>query len=168
MISATALQTKRVLIEDSEGAPMQVNYIPASQPDSGTIIMKILSCQLHVEVSRILEEETGSTWPTSFIPGGWAIRPDTTSMEIDQLVLLEPWIRGRHNPGDVRELIMMAEIGVLKLGRQRTFEVKNLELEQYKQAFKWADENNELGQIAALVPWWVTRISCCDVPKTLN
>lgn len=56
-------------------------------------------------------------------------------------------------PEDVREVIKMAEAGVLKLGRKRGFdEVKEFAFADYDKAFDWVSEQHELGQTAVLVP----------------
>lgn len=54
---------------------------------------------------------------------------------------------------DVRDVIRMAEAGVLKLGRQRGFDdVLEFRLEDYEKGYEWVAEHNELGQVAVLVP----------------
>ncbi|KAH7410454.1 chaperonin 10-like protein [Phaeosphaeria sp. MPI-PUGE-AT-0046c] len=53
---------------------------------------------------------------------------------------------------DVRDVIRMAEAGVLKLGKHRGFdEAMEFSLEDYENGFEWVAEHNELGQLAVLV-----------------
>ncbi|KAI4942300.1 hypothetical protein J4E86_010102 [Alternaria arbusti] len=54
---------------------------------------------------------------------------------------------------DVKEMIKMAEAGVLKLGKERGFDsVTEFKMEDFERGFDWVGENHELGQMAVLVP----------------
>jgi D-arabinose 1-dehydrogenase-like Zn-dependent alcohol dehydrogenase len=53
---------------------------------------------------------------------------------------------------EIRDLIKMAEAGVLKLGKKRGFdEAKEFRFEELEEGYKWVAENNELGRMAVLV-----------------
>jgi hypothetical protein len=53
---------------------------------------------------------------------------------------------------DVKEVIRMAEAGVLKLGKQRGFDaVTEFKFEDFEKGFEWVTENHALGQMAVLV-----------------
>lgn len=54
---------------------------------------------------------------------------------------------------DVRDIIKMAEAGVLKLGKHRGFDtVAEFRFDDFKKGFDWVAKNHELGQMAVLVP----------------
>ncbi|KAI4931468.1 hypothetical protein J4E85_004061 [Alternaria conjuncta] len=54
---------------------------------------------------------------------------------------------------DVKEMIKMAEAGVLKLGKERGFDsVTGFKMDDFERGFDWVGENHELGQMAVLVP----------------
>jgi hypothetical protein len=54
---------------------------------------------------------------------------------------------------DVKEMVKMAEAGVLKLGKQRGHDVvTEFKFEDFEKGFDWVGANHELGQMAVLVP----------------
>jgi D-arabinose 1-dehydrogenase-like Zn-dependent alcohol dehydrogenase len=54
---------------------------------------------------------------------------------------------------DVKEIIKMAEAGVLKLGKHRGHDaVTEFGLGDFEKGFDWVGANHELGQMAVLVP----------------
>lgn len=54
---------------------------------------------------------------------------------------------------DVRDVIRMAEAGVLKLGKARGFDrVEEFRLDDFEAGFEWVAVNNELGQMAVVIP----------------
>jgi len=54
---------------------------------------------------------------------------------------------------DVKEVIKMAEAGVLKLGKERGFDkVTEFKMDDFEKGFDWVGQNHELGQITVLVP----------------
>ena len=54
---------------------------------------------------------------------------------------------------DVKEMIKMAEAGVLRLGKERGLDsVTEFKMDDFERGFDWVGENHELGQMAVLVP----------------
>lgn len=94
----------KAFIQESNDTSFVIKHIPTPSPQPGAVVVSILSNLLQTQTQNILAGKTGFTWPTPFIPGGRAIGrvaatgPDTTSLEVGQLVLLEPFIRARDDP----------------------------------------------------------------------
>ncbi|KAJ4375292.1 hypothetical protein N0V83_002378 [Neocucurbitaria cava] len=97
-------KTMRALVQEEKNAPLVLKEIPTPEPGPGSVVVSIIACMLHVQAPKILNGQTGFTYPTPFIPGGRSIGrvaatgPDTTSLDVGQLVLIEPFIRARDNP----------------------------------------------------------------------
>ncbi|OAL45082.1 GroES-like protein [Pyrenochaeta sp. DS3sAY3a] len=104
MNSTNLPKTMKALVQEEKNAPLVLKDVPTPEPGPGSVVVKILASMLHVETEKILNGKPGFNYPTPMIPGGRSIGriaatgPDTTSLEIDQLVLLEPFIRARDNP----------------------------------------------------------------------
>ncbi|KAI4942531.1 hypothetical protein J4E91_010129 [Alternaria rosae] len=85
--------------------------------------------------------------------GGGAMRDVEISMS--EVVFKSITIHGHamYWGQDVKEMIKMAEAGVLKLGKERGFDsVTEFKMDDFEKGFDWVGENHELGQTAVLVP----------------
>jgi D-arabinose 1-dehydrogenase-like Zn-dependent alcohol dehydrogenase len=97
-------KTMRALVQEEKNGPLVLKEVPTPEPGPGSVVVKILANLLQHQTPGILAGQTGFTYPTPFITGGRAVGrvaatgPDTTSLEVGQLVLLEPFIRARDNP----------------------------------------------------------------------
>ncbi|KAF2001472.1 GroES-like protein [Amniculicola lignicola CBS 123094] len=81
-----------------------------------------------------------------------------THVEIPYMALVWNGIRIQgqvmYNLAWLKDLIKMAEAGVLKLGKERGFEVVGeFKLEELEQAWKIAAENDVFGKVVVLTPW---------------
>lgn len=97
--------TRRALVCPAVGQPLIVQTIPTPDAVPGSVIVRILASNVEPAMAKLLSgERSGIAFPTPFIPGSRAIGrvaavgPDTTSLQIGQLVMLEPFVRGRDNP----------------------------------------------------------------------
>lgn len=97
--------TCRALVCTSVGQPLTVQTIPTPDALPGSVVVRVLASSIEPGTSRILTGELhGLVIPTPYVPGARAIGrvaavgPDTTSLQVGQLVMLEPHIRGRDNP----------------------------------------------------------------------
>jgi D-arabinose 1-dehydrogenase-like Zn-dependent alcohol dehydrogenase len=97
--------TCRALIFPSAGQPLTVQTIPTPDAVPGSVIVRVLASTVEPATAHILSGEIPSlTVPTPLVLGGKAfgrvaaIGPDTTSLQVGQLVMLEPFVRGRDNP----------------------------------------------------------------------
>ncbi|KAG9190199.1 hypothetical protein G6011_08287 [Alternaria panax] len=93
--------TMKALLQETKNGPLVLKEVPTPQPGPGSVVVKILANLLQHQTPGILAGEAGFTYPVPMIPGGRAvgriagIGPDTTSLCVGQLVLLEPFIRAR-------------------------------------------------------------------------
>ena len=78
-----------------------MKIVPTPEAVPGSVAVKVLATTADANAPRILSGEVGFTFPVPFIPGTRVVGrfaatgPDTTSLSVGQLVLLEPFIRGR-------------------------------------------------------------------------
>jgi D-arabinose 1-dehydrogenase-like Zn-dependent alcohol dehydrogenase len=104
MASSTLPKTMKALVQEEKNGPLVLKEVPTPEVGPGSVVVKILANLLQHQTPGILKGEAGFTYPTPMIPGGRALGrvvvpgPDTTSLEVGQLVLLEPFIRARDNP----------------------------------------------------------------------
>lgn len=96
--------THRALWLSEIGKPLIIIERPVPQPETGTVIIKVLASIIEGGLKSILENKFGGLHcPVPFTPGGRAvgrvvaIGSDTTTLNIGQLVLTEPFVRGRDN-----------------------------------------------------------------------
>ena len=98
--------TCKGLVCVGQGKPLVVQQIPTPDARPGSVVVRVLAAQFDEHIAKILTTGTpGLAFPpTPFIPGPRAIGrvaaigPDTTTLKTNQLVFLEPSIRGRDNP----------------------------------------------------------------------
>jgi D-arabinose 1-dehydrogenase-like Zn-dependent alcohol dehydrogenase len=104
----------KALVVPARGSQIGLQTVPVPEALPGSVIVKVLSTFVNPNQAKILrskdsKDSIGFTFPTPMIPGAYSVGriadvgPDTTSLAVDQLVLLEPFIRGRDN-GDVQIL----------------------------------------------------------------
>ncbi|RYN20876.1 hypothetical protein AA0112_g10464 [Alternaria arborescens] len=104
MSSASIPPTMKALFQETKNGPLVLKEVSTPEPGPGSIVVKILANLLQHQTPGILSGEAGFTYPVPMTPGGRAVGrvaatgPDTTSLPIGQLVLLEPFIRARDDP----------------------------------------------------------------------
>ncbi|KAK2762769.1 hypothetical protein FQN54_000943 [Arachnomyces sp. PD_36] len=101
--------TMRAIIRTDSKEVLSVQEVPTPTPTHGSVVVKILHVLADAHIQSILKGEMFFTYPLPSTPGTHAIGriaatgPDTTSFSVDQLVLLEPFVRARDN-GDIHIL----------------------------------------------------------------
>lgn len=94
----------RALVCEAVGQALKVKSISTPKATPGSVIIKVLAAVSDPNTPHHLKGETSFTFPLPFTPGGRSIGrvaevgPDTTSLGVGQLVLLEPFLRARDNP----------------------------------------------------------------------
>lgn len=98
-------ETCRALIYPGPEKPLEVQTIPTPTPIAGSILVRILHAVIEPGSKQILAGQIPGLWfPVPSIPGARAIGriaalgPDTTSLQPNQLVILDPHVRARDNP----------------------------------------------------------------------
>jgi len=88
----------RAIVCAAASQPLAVQTIPTPDVFPGSVIVRVLACSVEPATAHILEGGIpGLTLPTPFVPGARAIGrvaaigPDTTTLQIGQLVILEPF-----------------------------------------------------------------------------
>lgn len=109
-MSQSLPKTCRALVCLGPTGPMEVQTISTSDAVSGSVVVRILTSPIEPITKNLLAGLMPYLYfPTPIVFGARAIGrvaatgPDTTSLEVNQLVLLEPFIRARDNP-DVQVL----------------------------------------------------------------
>lgn len=100
------------LVVESIGS-LSIKTVPTPEPQPGSVIVRVLGTLVNGDAGRLLRGEglagLDFTIPTLMIPGAYAVGrvaatgPDTTTLEVGQLVMMDPFVRGRDN-GDVQIL----------------------------------------------------------------
>lgn len=104
-------ETCKAIVLHKWGDEMQVGSIPTPQPVHGTVVIKVEAAPIYGTWKEVLSGKIPLfTYPTPFVPGGQAvgrvaaIGPDTTTLEVGQLVVTDYFIRARDNPDGVQFL----------------------------------------------------------------
>ncbi|MCJ1234482.1 hypothetical protein MMC14_002443 [Varicellaria rhodocarpa] len=97
--------TCRALICPGVGQPLTVQSIPVPNAVPGSVVVRILTSIIEPSTTDVFAGKVEFlTYPTPFVPGARAIGrvaaigPDTTSLQLEQLVMIEPYVRGRDDP----------------------------------------------------------------------
>lgn len=96
-------ETMRALVCAGPGQPLVVQTVPTPQPTMGSVVIKVLCVQSQRSLQGILSGKSPFTFPQPLTPGNTgigrvaAIGPDTTSLAVGQLVMLDTFIRARDN-----------------------------------------------------------------------
>lgn len=94
----------KALVIESMGSGVALKTVPTPQVQSGSVICEVLARYINAGSVPRLKPGPGPfffTHPTPMIPGGYGVgrvvatSADTTKLTTGQLVLLEPFIRGR-------------------------------------------------------------------------
>ncbi|PQE25057.1 alcohol dehydrogenase protein [Rutstroemia sp. NJR-2017a BVV2] len=108
--SSSLPPTMRALQLEVIGQPLQIKTLPTPTPVEGSIVVKVLATSVEPAYKHIFDGKLPFLHiPTPSIPGTRAvgrvaaIGPDTTSLALGQLVVLEPFVRARDDP-DVQVL----------------------------------------------------------------
>lgn len=95
----------RALVCDGPDQPLVVKTVPTTQPTMGSVVVRVLCVQSQRSLESILRGKTPFTFPQPMTPGNTgigrvaAVGPDTTSLAVGQLVMLDTFIRARDDPG---------------------------------------------------------------------
>jgi D-arabinose 1-dehydrogenase-like Zn-dependent alcohol dehydrogenase len=94
--------TCRGLVCRAVGQPLYVESIPTPDAVPGRVVIKVLAATVDSTMPEVLKGHVpGLTFPTPFIPGTKCVGrivatgPDTTCLQLGQLVMTDPFIRGR-------------------------------------------------------------------------
>ena len=97
--------TCRALIYHGGGQPLSVQAIPTPEAVPGSVIVRILASIIEAGSRDTLAGKGAAiTFPSPFVPGARAIGrvattgPDAVSLQVGQLVMLEPFVRARDKP----------------------------------------------------------------------
>ncbi|KAK7227976.1 hypothetical protein V2G26_000146 [Clonostachys chloroleuca] len=96
-------ETMKALVCQDIGKPLQLTTVPMPQPTPGSVVVKVLAVQSQRSLAAIIAGKTPFTFPKSLTPGNTAIGrvaatgPDTTSLAVGQLVMLDTFVRARDN-----------------------------------------------------------------------
>jgi threonine dehydrogenase-like Zn-dependent dehydrogenase len=98
-------ETCRALVYSGPEKPLEVQTIPTPTAIAGSAIVKILKAVIEPASKHLLSGQVPGLWfPVPSVPGARAIGriaatgPDTTSLQLNQLVVLDPFVRARDNP----------------------------------------------------------------------
>jgi D-arabinose 1-dehydrogenase-like Zn-dependent alcohol dehydrogenase len=103
-MSTTIPQTMKALVCPSVGEPLTLTTVPVPSILPGSCLVKILVAAVDGHLPHILSGQIGFTFPKNFVPGARsigrvaALGPDTTTLKLGQLVMLDPFIRARDDP----------------------------------------------------------------------
>jgi D-arabinose 1-dehydrogenase-like Zn-dependent alcohol dehydrogenase len=107
--------TCRGLVCRAVGQPLNLEFIPTPDAVPGSVVIKVLAATVDHTILEVLKGHNPSlTFPTPFIPGSRCVGrivatgPDTTSLQVGQLVMTQPFIRGRDDT-DVQILWGLSE-----------------------------------------------------------
>lgn len=108
--------THRALLFSAVGEPLSVQKAPTPEALHGSLIVKVLASSVASVSHHHLNGVPGLTVPTPYVYGNNAIArvaaigPDTTSLKVGQLVMVDSFVRGRDNP-DVQLLFGIGVFG---------------------------------------------------------
>ena len=101
-MSSNLPPTCRGLVCGAVGQPLNVESISTPDAVPGSVVVKVLAATVDSTMPEVLKGHIpGLTFPTPFIPGARCVGrvvatgPDTTSLQLGQLVMTEPFVRGR-------------------------------------------------------------------------
>ncbi|PGH14749.1 hypothetical protein AJ80_05793 [Polytolypa hystricis UAMH7299] len=95
--------TMRALVLEAPGESLVLKTLPTPQAVQGSAVVKVLASSLGAHLRQLLSGQV-FTFPTPFVPGTRcigriaALGTDATTLKLNQLVLIEPFVRGRDNP----------------------------------------------------------------------
>jgi threonine dehydrogenase-like Zn-dependent dehydrogenase len=98
-------ETHRAFVCTEVGKPITIESRPVPEPLPGSVVIRVVTTAIESAFKRLVEGGIpGLTVTTPMIPGSRAIGrivavgPDTTTLNVGQLVICEPFVRGRDNP----------------------------------------------------------------------
>ncbi|OKL57881.1 hypothetical protein UA08_06708 [Talaromyces atroroseus] len=99
--------TYRAVVCHEYGQPLKLDTLPTPEAEPGSAVVQVLAALVDPsEQHRLIQSKRNPHFSqeTPFIPGNGAVGrvaalgKDATSMKVGQLVLLEPFLRGRDDP----------------------------------------------------------------------
>ncbi|KAK0702774.1 hypothetical protein B0H67DRAFT_595085 [Lasiosphaeris hirsuta] len=105
--------TMKALVYESKDTGITLNTVPTPKVHPGAVLCKVLASYISAGIGERLGPSAGPvflTHPIPMIPGVYsigrvvAIGPDTTKLTVGQLVLIDPFVRGRDD-SDVQILL---------------------------------------------------------------
>ena len=103
-IQQTLPTTHRALVQHAHAQPLVVEDVPTPQPVPGSAILRVEASTIFSYQREIYNGTRTYPYPTPMVPGCSAIGrvvavgPDAVALHPDQLVLFDPFIRGRDDP----------------------------------------------------------------------
>jgi len=94
----------KALVCAEAGQPLTLQTVPTPTALPGSVVVKVIAALTDSNLPFLLSGKSFFTFPKNLIPGGRFIGrvavpgPDTTSLPVGQLVMMEPFLRARDNP----------------------------------------------------------------------
>lgn len=104
-MSQTIPSTSKALVCHAVGQPLSIESVPTPDAVPGSVVVRVLASGVPTNGQKAFAGEIPFLqFPTPIIPGAMgvgrvaAVGVDTASLQVGQLVLVEPFIRGRDDP----------------------------------------------------------------------
>lgn len=114
-MSQTIPSTSKGLVCNARGQPLSIQSVPTPDAIPGSAVIRVLASLIGPNTRSILSGKISfMQFPTPLIPGQRAVGrvaavgADATSLQVGQLVIVEPFIRGRDDP-DVQILWALSQ-----------------------------------------------------------
>ena len=94
----------KALVCQEKGQPLALKTVPTPTAIPGSVVVKIVAAMVDPRTEAITTGASSFTFPDGMIPCGRAVGRvavkgvDTTSLEVGQLVLIEPFVHARDDP----------------------------------------------------------------------
>ncbi|KAF3355351.1 hypothetical protein VdG1_04184 [Verticillium dahliae VDG1] len=107
----------------SPSAPPEIASFPTPAADVGSVIVKTLYCWIPGYINDVYSRGNPRQYPVPFpLIGGTnavgrvvAVPPDAAKLKVGDLVVVDPTIRPRDDPGQIMLLALLAATGILSL-----------------------------------------------------
>ncbi|TLD15141.1 hypothetical protein PspLS_10625 [Pyricularia sp. CBS 133598] len=102
--NTTLPSTMKAVVLTGLSQPLELRTVPVPQATPGSVVVKIICTSNDRGIQEAALGKSMFTFPTPMIPSSRAVGrvaqvgPDTTSLALGQLVLLEPHVRARDDP----------------------------------------------------------------------
>lgn len=107
-VAMTSLpESQKALIQHVYAQPLQLETIPVPKPGPGSAIIKLLHANVISYMRDVYDGSRKYEYAVPLVPGTAAVGriaavgPDSTSLQVGQLVLFDPTIRSRDEPSDI-------------------------------------------------------------------
>ncbi|TLS26859.1 hypothetical protein PpBr36_04132 [Pyricularia pennisetigena] len=102
--NTTLPSTMKAVVLTGVNQPLELRTVPVPQATPGSVVVKVICISNDRGIQDAALGNSPFTFPTPMIPSSRAVGrvaqlgPDTTSLAVGQLVLLEPHVRARDDP----------------------------------------------------------------------